>query len=500
MARAAPKVTSLAAGIKGAERSELIELHQHYRSMGNEWLKRMIRDHDRIDILAATVLGYEVKPLHLAILQWQFKHVDNIIELFRGSGKSTIGTVTKIIHLLIKNPELRIVICSKTAGNAEGFLKEIKGHLEDNSLLNELFGPFYDPRKVAKWDNREIEIMQKTKRTKEASITCVGVDSTIVSKHYDVEISDDLVDEENSRTKHMRERTKSWYYTTLDPTIEPPHVDHLHRGERHRMGTRYHFDDLYGHWEANELKGHVLKIRALDDEGRSPWPDKYPSEWFKGKRDRAGTIIFNAQYQLDVSAMIGEIFSFDDCQVIDLDDAPKTSELKVFIGADLAIKESDQADQFAAVVIGVKGKINAAMDACEIYVLDFFAGHLRFSAQRAKLLALYDKWTPIRAGVEANAYQLAQVQELKEARPGAPFVPVFTDKDKVTRAWKISPIFETGRMFFVGRSFNLLIDQLVMFPEHKLKDGFDALEIAIRAAKKKIKKRRSRRTRTPGLI
>lgn len=496
MATVTPLLSGNPRYLKTAERSQLIELYSHYRSMGHEWLRRMIRENDRIDILAGAVLGYEVKPLHLAIIQWQFRHTDNLVEVFRGSGKTTMGTVTKAIHLLIKNPELRIVICSKTAGNAEGFLKEIKGHLEDNALLNELFGPFYDPRKVAKWDNREIEILQKKKRTKEASITCVGVESTIVSKHYDVEISDDLVDEENARTGHMRKRTKAWYYTTLDPTIEPPSPDHPHRGERHRMGTRYHYDDLYGHFEANELKGHVLKIRALDDQGRSPWPEKYPPEWFEEKRNRNGTIIFNAQYQLDVAGMIGEIFQFDDCQVIEEGEVP--DNLKVFMGADLAIKESEKADQFAIVVIGVDGKITSAMDKCRVYVLDFFAGHLRFSEQRRKLIAYYDKWKPIRAGIEANAYQLAQVQELKEERPGAPFVALFTDKDKVTRAWKLSPIFETGRMFFV-RGLNILIDQLVLFPEYRLKDGFDALEIAIRAARKKTKKKR-RRTKTPGLI
>lgn len=474
------------AKLDAAERSQLIDYFQQYKRMGSEWIRRQIIDNNRIDILATYVMGFQVKPFHLAMMRYQFLHPDNLQLVFRGAGKSTTCTVTKTIHLLLKNPNLRILIASKTSNNAEAFLKEIKGHFENNQKLIEIFGVYYDPQRVGKWDTREIEVLPRTVHTKEASITCVGVDGTIVGRHYDVIISDDLVDEENTRTKYMRDKAKQWYYQTLDPTLEPPDVNVPHRGEHHRLGTRYHYDDMYGHLIANELKGHHQIIPALKD-GRSPWPEKYPPQWFQEKRNKSGLIIFNAQYQCDTEAMKGEIFQYDDCQIVDEKDLP--GGLRIFMGVDLAISEKEQADKFAIVVIGVD-------DTERHYALDYFEGQLRFNQQTAKILEYAKRWDPIRTAIETNAYQDAQYQNLKDEDAGLRLTPIIQDKDKITRAWKLSAVFEDKRMFF-KKGLGLLIEHLVLFPNHRYKDLFDALDLAVRASKMKQKKR-SRRE--PGVI
>ena len=94
-----------------------------------------------------------------------------------------------------------------------------------------------------------------------------------------------------------------------------------------------------------------LAARALDDQGRSPWAEKYPPKWFAEKRRKSGLIIFNAQYQCDTEAMKGEIFQYDDCQRVEDSEIP--NELRVFMGIDLAISEKEAADKFAVVVVGV---------------------------------------------------------------------------------------------------------------------------------------------------
>jgi len=476
--------------IEDSERSELVQTLDHYKAMGNEWLKRQIIVNNRIDILATYVLGYQVEPFHLAMMAYQFRHPDNLQLAFRGAGKSTVCTVAKVIHLLLKNPNLRILITSKTSGQAEAFLKEIKAHFESNDKLIEIFGPYYDPRAVRKWDNSEIEVLPRTTRAKEASVTTLGVGAQVVGKHYDVIISDDLCDEENTRTKYMRDKTRTWYYQSLDPTLEPPDPSVEHRGEHHRLGTRYHYDDLYGHLIDNELKHHHNIIAALDADGRSPWPEKYPPKWFMEKKRKSGIIIFNAQYQCDTEAMKGEIFQYDQCQMIEAGDIPKA--LRIFMGVDLAITEKETNDQMAIVVLGMDTDKNR-------YVLDFFAGHLRFGAQTRKIIEYYQKWDPIRCCIETNAYQLAQYQNLKdEYDKDIRLKPVNQDKDKIARAWKLEPQFEDMRMFFKkGGNMHLLVEQLVLFPNFRYKDLFDALDLANRASK--LKKRRGRR-REPGVI
>lgn len=476
--------------LKNADRGELANYYAHCRKMGHAWLKKQILEYNRIDILAVAVLGMKAQPFHVALMKFQFTHPDNLQLVFRGAGKTSTCTVVKTIHLLLKNPNLRILLASKTSQNAEGFLTEIKNHFENNVLLGEIFGKYHDPRRNVKWDSREIVVLPRTSPNKEASVTCVGVEGTIVSKHYDVIICDDLVDEENSRTQYMRDKTKTWYYQTLLPTLEPPDSDVEHRGELHRLGTRYHWADLYGHLMDNELKDHTQVIPALDEMGRSPWPEKYPAAWFAKRKRESGLIIFNAQYQCNADAMKGEIFQYDHCQEVGPEEWPATSSLRVYMGVDLAISQKDTADKFAIVVIGVLPEIRAH------YILDYFEGQLRFKAQTAKIVEYYTKWDPIRCMIETNQYQEAQYQTLKDEYPDIRLKEAHQDKDKISRAMKLSAIFEDGKVFFRKGQQAGLIEHLVLFPAFRYKDLFDAFDLAIRASRSKRKRTR----REPGVM
>ena len=113
-----------------SERSELKEYLDRYRKVSDEWLRRQILENDRIDILCTEFLGLEIKPLHEELLRFQFKYNETLQLVYRGAGKSTVCTVAKCIHLLLKNPNLRILIASRTQTKAESFLREIKNHFE----------------------------------------------------------------------------------------------------------------------------------------------------------------------------------------------------------------------------------------------------------------------------------------------------------------------------------------------------------------------------------
>lgn len=479
--------------IHEAERSELVQLYRHYRSMSNEWLKRQILDNDRIDILAI-LLGYELQPFHVAMLQFQMRHTDNLILAFRGAGKSTLCTVTKCIWYLLKDPNLRIVIASKTTSNAETFLREIKMQFETNERLQEVFGHYYNARKCRRWNDREIDVAPRTKHTKEANVTCVGIEGTVVGRHFDVEFTDDLVDEQNARTLYMREQINKWYYSILDPTIEPPSAENPLIGHRHRLGTRYHYDDQYGRWIADELKDRHFIVPALNDKGQSPWPAKWPPQEFAKRKRRGGLIIFNAQYQCDTDAMKGEVFQYDDCIIVADGEMPDLDDLRIFMGVDLAITEKETGDHFAICIIGIDKVGN-------IYVLDFYDGQLRFGAQLKKIKDFAGKYDPIRIGIEINAFQRASAQALEDdededALNIGQLRKITTDRDKVTRAWKLTPLFEDHRVHF-RKSCTPVRDQLVLFPNHRYKDLFDALDLAVQAS---AKKRRRKREYEPGVI
>jgi len=210
---------------------EMGEALAKLRALRRETVQKEVLENGRMELLASHVLGYEVRPFHLAMIRFQSAWEDSCLQLApRGYGKTTILTITKAVHEIIKNPNVRILIASNTQLQSEVFLREIKFHLEHNPLLTYYFGRFFSPEK---WDVREIVVLPRTSSAKESTVTCVGVGGPVASRHYDIIIADDLVDEENSRTEVQREKTRVWFYKTLQPCLEPD-------GKLFIVGTRYH--------------------------------------------------------------------------------------------------------------------------------------------------------------------------------------------------------------------------------------------------------------------
>jgi len=420
------------------------------------------------------LLGYTFAPFHREWWQYQTEHRASLLLAPRGHGKSTILTVSYALWKLALDPELRILIVSNTLDQAKAFLREIKQHLEGNAGLIERFGPLVG----SPWTEHEITLAGRRRRAKETTITALGVLGPVIARHYDLIILDDVVDEENARTSAQREKTLVWYYKTLLPTLEP-------EGEIHLLGTRYHHQDLYGHLLEREFKDlhRIYRAIAATPEGpRALWEEKFSLALLQQKREQAGPVIFNSQYQNDVAAMKGAIFKPEWFR--------RWSELppglRLYQGVDLAISQRDRADYFAHATIGVDRREN-------IYLIACFRGRLSFEEQFQTIKRLFEQHdrpeAPVlRVGIEANAYQEALPQRFR-SETAIPVQSVVTRTDKITRGLKLQARFENGKVFFPMMSNRLkvcsttdLIEELLLFPEAPHDDLFDAFEIAVSLA------------------
>lgn len=212
------------------EARRLAESIAHVRTLRREILRREVIDNGRIDLLATEVLGYDLRPFHRRLLAFQDAVDEACLQLApRGYGKSTVLTIARIVFEILRNPDIRILIASNTQLQAEVFLREIKSHLAHNDRLVETFGRFQDE---SKWDLREILVKPRKSTAKESTVTCVGVGGPVASRHYDLILADDIVDEENARTEGQRDKVRTWYYKTLLPCLEPD-------GRLFMVGTRY---------------------------------------------------------------------------------------------------------------------------------------------------------------------------------------------------------------------------------------------------------------------
>lgn len=374
----------------------------------------------RIDLLATEVLGLSLQPFHRRILtfcQHLYTHrTEGLLLAPRGFGKSSLATVCFALWLILRDRNIRILIASSSAGKAESFTREVKNHLQTNPQLLELFGNVIDE---ACWRQSEISLKGRTRQGKEATLTARGWSGAVVGLHFDVHLIDDLVNEDNARTKGQRDKLKDWVYTSLEPTLEP-------HGCRLVTGTRYHPNDFYGHtlrvlasmpfantnpldkgdpcsWHpcasrplgvhketgapasVNALSQNVQankavqRLQALQADGTSLWPDKFSAEWLKRKRERMGLIRFNAQYQNDCELMHGKVFRQADVRHYNRTDVDP-AQLTVVQGVDVAVGQSDHHDYFALVTKGY--------DAAGIgYTLDVVRG--RYTFQQQMIIILY---------------------------------------------------------------------------------------------------------------
>lgn len=402
----------------------------------------------------ARLLGFEVASVHMRLAE--SIGLDRSLALApRGFGKSSLLSVVRCIFEIVRNPDIRVLLASNTHSQAAAFVGEVRGHLEGNPIFRQIFGDLVG----RKWTDRELVTSARRRIAKEPTIFATGVDGALISRHFDLVICDDIVDEENSRTRARREKLRTWFFKVLLPCLEP-------EAKLCLVGTRYHYRDLYGHLIASGFFPSVTIIRAIDAEGKSPWPEKFPVERLERIRRDAGTVIFNAQYQNDTEAMKGAIFKEDWLRFYHM----LPSQLRIYQGVDLAISRESGSDFFSIVTVGVDIWGN-------IYVIDCYQARLSFKQQTAAIVERFLQFDPIRVAIESNAYQAAQAERVKEL--GAVRVTkVFTTRDKLSRAWKLSALFEDHRVW-LGPNMHELVEQLLTIPQCEHDDLFDALDLAI---------------------
>ena len=452
-------------------------------------------------IVSKYITKREIAGHHMKIITHGEEDLKTLQLCPRGHGKSTIGNVDYTITKLLRNPNIRILICSKTQTQGEAFLKEARSHFEANEDLIRIFGDL----KGDKWSDKEFNLSSRTIIKKECNVSALGASGQVVSKHYDIIICDDLVSFENARTQGQRQKLKEWFYSSLEPTLEPGGIMKI-------IGTRYHPNDLYQ--EFIDLGSYNVCIqKALNtytetefgswkQRGLLPADikegDEFPLWQYFGMEDllerkrASGSIIFGMQFQNTTDLAKGNIFKNEYLRYYDRytmradgkvdvyyrneetgDEIKKTC--RVFMGVDLAISQSSSADYFVICVVG------RSDDNC-YYVLDYFYDRLSFDQQQNKIIQYGEiKFNGVeRIGVESVAYQQAMCQELRR-NTNLPVVNIKTTKDKITRAMRLSAKFECGQVY-LRENMHYMIDNLLLFPEVEHDDIVDALDFAIQTA------------------
>ena len=471
---------------KAARINRYAEIEQYFRlrEKRNKYLKYLIVEEDRIDILAE-LIGFRYDPIHETLVEYQTDNTYSLQLAFRGCGKTTAGTILKTAHTIIKNRNHRHLLASESAGQAWAMLGSIKSVLTSEPV-EEVFGDL----KGDVWHDSAINIAGRTSHAKEKTVNTCGADGAVTGGHYDEIDVDDLVTFRNSRTHNSRQKIKDWYRMTLLPMVTDENTP------IHVKGTPYHPADLY-----NDLRKFDTKFRNtcqiipafVPGTRESNYPERFSAKFFQSQRGSMGDPLFNAQYEMDASGVQGDVFDAEHFRYY----KRLPPGLRIYAGVDLAIGQQAQHDMFAIVVIGVDPK---TMD---IYVLDYRKVKLTLVGQNNLMLAKTVIWNPIRIGIESNAFQAAKIQELRVQKKFSqiPAVRIYTDKDKITEAQRVQARYERGEIWHAEKEKEGELEgDLLAFPDGQYKDLVDGLGIAIRTAFRKKRRKRVRRKNQIGII
>jgi len=375
----------------------------------------------------------------------------------RGHAKTEITTLNYVSWLVGKYPDIHINIVTKTASLAESILTALMTRFESDENYKALFGEI-KPQNPRKWTSQQL-IVERSEISKNPTVKASGLMGPITGGRSDLIICDDLIDEENIRTRLQIEKAATWFNKVLLPTLYP-------WGGIIVIGTRWSYNDIYS--DLLKTWSHDIK-RAIQENGTALWPEYWSLEKLEQKRIDIGTIFFDCQYQNDPTGLEGNLLRAE--WLYPWETHPPHHILK-FAGIDPALGEGDQhgISTFGYDRVNHQG-----------YLIDVWSKTVPFPQFLEKLTQLHRLHNYNKIYLESNAFQkiLTYIPEIKNL----PTAPTYTSKDKLSRFIPMSSHFEAKRVLvnpLLLTPSSEFYTQWVQFPRGQFDDGLDSVEIVTR--------------------
>lgn len=325
---------------------------------------------------------------------------------------STCFTVVNSLWLIGNNPNIRILIVSASAMQAQGFLREIKDKILKSPKYRQVFGDLFPEEANSpgeKWTSSEI-IVRRSSSHKDPTVTALGSGGPILSKRADVIICDDILSVENTRTSAQREKIKQWYNEVLLPVLEPD-------GVVINIGTAWNLEDLL-HEQVKNPRADVRKrYKAILPNGESLWPERWPIEKLQELKEETGSIAFSKSYLNEAISSEDAVFKsswIDEAKKKGRDrkllynlEGQDQQKMTVAMGVDLAISQKETGDYTAFAVVG-------EMEDGTKIPLYLAQEKLTFAQTQEMIKDLYQRFNPALIKVESNAYQAALVRDMQD--------------------------------------------------------------------------------------
>jgi len=405
----------------------------------------------------------------------------------RGVYKSTIGSIAYPLWMLLKNPNMTILINNEELGKAKDFLREIRFHITENEKFKLLFGELSTEKQKSRgrrWNEERIDIATRTKWTKSPSIDTGSTTASVTGKHADLVINDDLVGESNANTREQLLKVDE-FVKNLGSVLNQGGVMIF-------IGTRWHHLDVYN-TQLDHIKtlgklayADVLIESAHMPDGKLFFPELLSDNFLKSKRVKMLPRFYNCQYE---NKIVGE----EDALIKRVDKYGATiqgmpaheffrTKCNIFVTVDLAYTNKATSDN---TVIFLQAVETTTGHRYPIHYDVFKTTEPTVVIN--KMFDINDVWHPTRWGIEANNYKSWLRIPLRDAmRERTKFLNIDPEEglmhygpgsQKIARLVKLAPPLNYGQ-YSIAEDMIELEDQFLTLTYDGTRGHDDLLDAA----------------------
>lgn len=443
---------------------------------------------------AKYVMGFrdmELTP-HWELCQFIEKNegCDILALLPRGTFKSSIISVAYPLWRFARNRDLRILLTSSELQNTKNFLGLIRTNIEKNRVFRSLFGDWVN--KDGTWHSTALSLAGRRRFRAEDSITASSVKISKVSQHYDLAICDDIHNDKNITNKDMIDDVER-YLEEMLPILDPVRKGSDKPGPRILVGTRWHFDDVYGRITAEERlrkREHLapafrmLIRKAITKKGKVYFPTRFSAKYLERLRkdSKMSNYVFSCQYLNDPMPEEDQIFKLRNFGFFNSTQRrtptgeilPMPELTNKFTTVDPSLGETDTSDYTAIITNGCDAERNMY---CWDVVRERLVGN---EAILEEMFRVWAKYKPYRFGIEAVQFQKSLVwgfQKFARDRDQWFHIQPLKTDNTITKDLRIRGFepFVSGHKFYlrVKEEIDLTLSPLDLY--YGLVDGQDVL-------------------------
>ena len=432
----------------------------------------------------------------------------------RGHAKSTCAALAYPLWCICEQRRRNIVIITHESSLATQFVRDIRNELETNDRIIDEYGDLCEEAATKRRSDgatqgkagrhggtkaRSIKRKKAKRRTRpkwsEAMFTTAsGV--TVQAKgsggsvrgarvgpsRPDLIICDDIEKDDQVATPEGRRKLEHWLRRVVMPALSPD-------GRLLVLGSLIHYDSLlanlsdpkrFPRWDYKVYRAIEAKLAGDGNYYRTAlWPARWPIERLDEERERVGTLAFEQEYQANPIDDSIRVFRPEWLQRYDPRELVEQN-LITLMAVDPATGISG--GDYFAIWVGSLDRTTGI-----IYTRELTLERIGVPEQVKRIVAAFQRWRPLRIGIETVAYQVALQQILEDhsrkQRLYMPIVPIQTTANKRARIEGSSPFYENGTFRLPPTLDPEIESQFLHFPKAKHDDAPDVCAMGIELAR-----------------